>query len=408
MKFRQFTLAMALILEILAMHVLTLAIPTSSSSPVDIAASVNGASTYCRESLKLLQCFQINYVWRLTNIPATRKTTILENIALRGVNLDKRHLFAGTDLDSCLDMVDDKISSLSSYDHYIDRQQTYGSGILGLDYIDEGAPTDNCAMFTPTVDVYDKNGYLIAHCYTLFMDGEPEENTPSGFLEAGLAIATLFLRQLFGTNDNDTQVNPSLSANASSLLSRPGPAPLLVKRNSIDGVWSGKSWLIGALLGAGFVLFMLASCCFHYRREENARNDLEYNYRRHEEISQQVYAHQQCEIDHSRWHKEACAGPNHTHGDAANPPSAAELADARRQRSQSCHACRATRTTQTSSSDDRTLAKVDLQEPPQIYRTYTHTRHDDLPDHEDHWTEVYPVRYPVCLDSSLKVPAVAT
>ena len=57
MKLRQFTLAMAPILEILAMHVLTLAIPTSSSSPVDVAASVNGASAYSRESLNLLQGF---------------------------------------------------------------------------------------------------------------------------------------------------------------------------------------------------------------------------------------------------------------------------------------------------------------------------------------------------------------
>lgn len=57
MKFRQFTLAMALILEILAMHVLTLAIPTSPSSPVNVAASVHESSTYSRESLNLLQRF---------------------------------------------------------------------------------------------------------------------------------------------------------------------------------------------------------------------------------------------------------------------------------------------------------------------------------------------------------------
>ena len=338
-------------------------------------------------------------------IPAARKTTILEDIALSGANLDKRHLSVDTDLDSFLDMVDDKIASLSGYDHYLDRQKTDGSGVLGLDDIDEG---------TPTVAVYDENGYLIVDSNTLSMGGEPEENTSSGFLEAGLAIAALFLEQLFGTDDNNTQVNPYLSANASSSLSGPGPALLLVKRNSIEGVWGGKSWIVGALLGASFVLFMLASCCFRCRREENARNDMEYNYCRHEEINQQAYAHQQREfdrlrraeeltqlrqreLDRSRWHRKACAGPNHTHDDAADPPSAAELAYARRQRGQSCRACHATRATQTSPTDDSTLVDVDLQEPPHIYRAYTHTRHDDLPDHEDHWIEVYPVRR----DSSL-------
>lgn len=418
MKFRQFTLAMVLILETLAMHVLTVAIQTSSSSPVDVAASVDVASAYSRESLELLQCFQVDYVWTLTNIPAARKTTILEGITLSSANLDKHHLSADTDLDSFLDMVDDKIASLSGYDPYLDRQQTDSSDVLGLDYIDEGTPTDTSTMSTPTVDVYDENGYLIFHSYTLSMDGEPEENTPSGFLEAGLAVAALFLRQLFGTDDNDTQVNPSLSANSSSSLSGPGPASLLVKRNSMDGVWGGKSWIIGTLLGAGFVLFMLASCCFRYRIEENARNDMEYSYRRHEEINQQAYVHQQREfdrlrraeelnqlhqreLDRSRWHREACAGPNHTYDDAADPSSAAELAYARRQCSQSCRACRATRATQTSPTDDSILVGVDLQETPQIYRAYTHTRHDELSDHEDHWVEVWPVRCPVRRDSSL-------
>lgn len=273
-------------------------------------------------------------------------------------------------------------------------------------------------MSTPTVDVYDENGYLIVHSYTLSIDGGPEENTPSGLLEAGLAIAALVLRQLFGTDESDTQANPSFSASASSLISGPGPAPLLVKRNSADGVWGGKSWIISALLGASFVLFMLASCCFRHRREENTRNDMEYNYRRHEEINQQAYAHQQREfgrlrragelnqlhyreIDRSRWHREACAGPNRTHDDAADPPSAAELSGARRRRSQLCRACRSTRATQTSTTDDSILVDIDLQEPPQIYRAYTHTRHDDLPHHEDGWVEAYPVRYPVRRDSSL-------
>lgn len=398
MKFRRFTLAMALIM-------------TSSSSPVDVAAFVNRASVYSRKSLNLLQCFEIDYVWTLTNIPAARKTTILEDIAVSGANLDKRHLSADTDLNSFLDIVDDKIASLSGYDHYPGRQQTDSSSV-GLDYIDEGTPTNTSAMSTPTVDVYDENGYLIIHSYTLSMGGEPEENTPSGLIEVGLAIAALFHRKLFSTDDNDTHANPSLSANASSSPSGPGPAPLLVKRNSIDGIWGGQSWIIGALLGAGFVLFVLASCCFRYKREENVRDDMEYNYRRHEEVSQQAYVHQQSEFDRLRraeefnqlhqrefdrstWHSEACAGPNHTHDDSADPPSVAELAYACRQCSQSCHACRACRATQTSPTYDSTPVDVNLQEPPQIYRAYTHTRHDDLSDHEDHWVEVYPVRYPV-------------
>lgn len=45
---------MALMLVILAMHVLTLRIPTSSYSTVDVTASVNGALAYFRESLNLL------------------------------------------------------------------------------------------------------------------------------------------------------------------------------------------------------------------------------------------------------------------------------------------------------------------------------------------------------------------
>ena len=338
----------------------------------------------------------------------------MEDIALSGANLDKRRLTTDSDLDSVLDMVGDKIAPLSGYGHYLDRQKTSGPGVLSLDYINKSNPTDTSKMSCSTVDVYDENGYLIVHSYTLFMDGEPEKNTQSGFLEAGLASTTLFLRRLFGTEGNDTHLNESLSVNRPSPLIGSEPAALLVKRNSIDGVWGGKSWIIGALLGAGFVLFMLSSCCFRYRREENARNDMEYNYHRHEEINQQAYVHQQREfdrlrddeelsqfyqreLDRLRWHSETCAGPNHTHNDDADPPIAAELSYARRQRSQSCRACRATRATQTSPTDDSTLVDIELQEPPQIYRAYTHTRHDDLPNHEDHWAEVYPVRR----DSSL-------
>lgn len=313
-------------------------------------------------------------------------------------------------------MVDNKIASLYGYGHYLGLQQIDGSGVLGCEYIGEGTPADTSAVLTPTVDVCDENGYLIVHSNTS-VDGESEDNTPSGFLEAGLAIAPLLLRQLFRTDDNDTQANASLPASASSQLSGREPAPLLIKRNSLDGVWGGKSWIIGALLGVGFVLFMLASCCFRYRKEENTTHDMEYNYRRHEEINQQAYAHQQREfdrlrraelnqlhqheLDRSRWHREACGGPNHTHDGSADPPCAAELAYTRRHRSQSCRACRAIRATKTSSTDDSTLVDVDLQEPPQIYRAYTHTRQDDLPDHEDHWVDVQPVRYPVRRDSSL-------
>lgn len=67
------------------------------------------------------------------------------------------------------------------------------------------------------------------------------------------------------------------------------------------------------------------------------------------------------------------------------------------QRRRFCRACRAT---QTSPTDDSTLVDIDRQEPPQICRAYRHTRHGDLPDHEDHWVEVHPVRYPVRRDSS--------